>query len=288
MNAPVPQRWTTSIAGVDFICSGNLPSPVQVGEGSYGEFCEESGGQRVQIAVETGPIADPGRVSFRGGRGWCHESTDDGTQHIFVRGRGGANSKRLSYYGRLSDGGRLKTDLSLAADAYRSAAPFRYPLDQIALTLALEDGIVLHATSVIIDGRAYVFVGESGKGKSTIARLLSPLSTVLSDERTVVRQRGSDLTAYGTPWPSSAGAARNVSGRVAGLFFLEHGSKDVVKPLRREEARDQLLRCASVPFFDDRSMTLAIEFVQGLARGCPCYRLEFLPTMRVVDAIRAL
>ncbi|MGO8997470.1 MAG: hypothetical protein ACLQVI_29495, partial [Polyangiaceae bacterium] len=51
-------------------------------------------------------------------------------------------------------------------------------------------GVLLHASSVVSNGRAFAFVGPSGAGKTTMARLAAPRA-VLSDEVTAVRPRGS-------------------------------------------------------------------------------------------------
>ncbi len=51
-----------------------------------------------------------------------------------------------------------------------------------------ENGLYLHASSVIVNGGAVLFLGHSTAGKSTIAHLLSPLCPVLADD-TVLAQR---------------------------------------------------------------------------------------------------
>ncbi|MEO1482987.1 MAG: hypothetical protein AAFU77_12845 [Myxococcota bacterium] len=286
MNAPARQRWVTSIAGVDFLCSGLLPSPIDDHRGVYAEFRSPSGGLEIPVDVRSATIPPPRRISFRGGRTWCLSSEDASQRHLYVFGRGGLCSKRLSYGESPRDGCILETDLSLAAPELRAASPFRYPLDQLALMLALDDGLILHASAVVLDGQAFVFVGPSGAGKTTIARILSKSGAVLSDERVVIRNQGGAWTVYGTPWPSALGAARNQSAPLAGLFFLEHGTTDERHVLSREESRDLLLPCASIPFFDDHAMTHAMRFLQSLAREARSYRLKFTPTMRVEDAIR--
>ncbi len=49
--------------------------------------------------------------------------------------------------------------------------------------LALRDEVVLHSTSVIIDGRCYLFAGDSGMGKSTLAAGFARLGhTIFSED----------------------------------------------------------------------------------------------------------
>ena len=54
----------------------------------------------------------------------------------------------------------------------------------------------LHATSVVIDGRAVLIEGPSGAGKSDLAlRLIDRGATLISDDYTLVRRDGERLIA---------------------------------------------------------------------------------------------
>ncbi|MFH0773525.1 MAG: hypothetical protein V1922_04405, partial [bacterium] len=54
--------------------------------------------------------------------------------------------------------------------------------------LAKNNGLVLHASSSLIKGRAYVFVGASTAGKSTVVSLLRPIFPTLADDRIIIKQ----------------------------------------------------------------------------------------------------
>lgn len=72
----------------------------------------------------------------------------------------------------------------------QSANP--YAIDAVlrilhSLILAREGGFLIHAASAIRNGRAHVFAGVSGAGKTTISRLAPRDVTVLTDEISYVR-----------------------------------------------------------------------------------------------------
>ena len=74
------------------------------------------------------------------------------------------------------------------------AAPAQYTVDDIAayalgpviaIALHLQGAVLLHASSVVMNGKAVVFAGHSGSGKSTIAAILHRHGyAVLSDDIT--------------------------------------------------------------------------------------------------------
>src|SRR5271166_5140755 len=70
--------------------------------------------------------------------------------------------------------------------------PNPYSLDSVlrilhSLILAERGGFLLHAASAICDGRAYLFSGVSGAGKTTMTRLAPADITLLTDEISYLR-----------------------------------------------------------------------------------------------------
>jgi hypothetical protein len=68
-----------------------------------------------------------------------------------------------------------------------------YSIDSVlrilhSLILAREGGFLVHAASAIRNGRAFLFAGVSGAGKTTISRLAPPDVVLLTDEISYVRQ----------------------------------------------------------------------------------------------------
>jgi len=159
------------------------------------------------------------------------------------------------------------------------ADPFRYPLDQIVLGRALgSSGLLLHAAGACRQGRALVFPGVSGAGKTTLSRLLHRDGfTLLSDDRVVVRCDAGAFSAWGTPWPGEGGFARNEAAPLAGLCFLRKGAAFSLRQLSPREAYPLMLKVASVPWYDPDAVAGPLESVAALLRGVPVYELTFRP-----------
>ena len=85
----------------------------------------------------------------------------------------------------------------------QSAKP--YSVDTVlrivhTLLLAKQNGFLLHAASAIRNGKAFLFAGVSGAGKTTISRLAPSDATLLTDEISYVRKLDGGHVAFGTPF----------------------------------------------------------------------------------------
>ncbi|MGB6386448.1 MAG: hypothetical protein WBF25_14555 [Terriglobales bacterium] len=167
-----------------------------------------------------------------------------------------------------------------------------YSLDSVmrilhSLILAPRSGFLLHAASAICGGRAYLFSGISGAGKTTMTRLAPPDITLLTDEISYLRPRADGYSAFGTPFAGElAKPGENCSAPVAALFFLEQGPENRIDELPSAEAVRRLMRnilfFAEDPWLVEKLLATACDFVARV----PIRRLTFYPDSRVWDEIR--
>lgn len=62
-------------------------------------------------------------------------------------------------------------------------------------------GLLIHSSCAVEEGRAHIFTGRSGAGKSTVARLSAPRD-LLSDEATLVKISTKGITVFNSPFRS--------------------------------------------------------------------------------------
>ena len=84
--------------------------------------------------------------------------------------------------------------------------------------------VSLHASVVVNDGKAVLFMGKSGTGKSTHSRLwLEHLSGtyLLNDDNPIVRLKEDEAVVYGSPWSGKTHCYLNESAPVAAFVRLK-------------------------------------------------------------------
>ena len=155
-----------------------------------------------------------------------------------------------------------------------------YALDsllRILLTMVLlpQRGVLLHGATVVREGRAHIFFGRSGAGKSTVASL-SPEGTVLTDEISLLRYSDGRWQAHGTPfWGEFRAAGINRLFPVAGLHLLHQANDDRAEPLSVKEALRALLPCVLFFTTEKRAHETLLATLMGLIQEVPCDRLHF-------------
>jgi hypothetical protein len=156
-----------------------------------------------------------------------------------------------------------------------------------SLVLARQGGFLVHAASAIRGGRAFLFSGVSGAGKTTISRLAPPDTTLLTDEISYVRREGNRYMACGTPFAGElARVGENCSAPLSAFFLLEKGPENRIEPISTTEAIHRLLR--NILFFADDPELVKLVFQSAceFASLVPIHRLVFVPDRRVWDIIR--
>jgi hypothetical protein len=166
-----------------------------------------------------------------------------------------------------------------------------YSLDSVlrivhTLLLAQEGGFLLHASSAIRNGRAFLFSGVSGAGKTTMARLAPPDAALLTDEISYVTRRGDRYLALGTPFYGElARPGENLSAPIEALYLLAKGPKNIIEPVEGVDAVRGLME--NILFFarDPEFVNLVFDTACEFAGKVPVRRLTFVPDSSVWELI---
>jgi hypothetical protein len=154
------------------------------------------------------------------------------------------------------------------------------------LVLARQGGFLMHSASAIRNGKAFLFAGVSGAGKTTISRLAPPDATLLTDEISYVRKTNAGYVAFGTPFTGElAKIGENVSAPLAVLYLLAQGPENRIDPIPPGEAARSIL--ANTLFFakDEELVQSTFHSAFEFVSRVPVKRLTFVPDARVWELI---
>jgi hypothetical protein len=155
------------------------------------------------------------------------------------------------------------------------------------LVLAKQGGFLLHSASAIRNGKAFLFAGVSGAGKTTISRLAPPDATLLTDEISYVRRIDGGYVAFGTPFTGElAKLGENTSAPVAALYLLAQGPLNRIERVSAADAGRELL--SNLLFFaeDAEMVRCAFQAACDFVNRVPVFRLTFVPDARVWELIQ--
>ena len=141
--------------------------------------------------------------------------------------------------------------------------------------------VLFHAAAVRLDGRGYMFLGKSGTGKSTHARLWLeniPGAELMNDDNPAVRVNP-DGTAmvYGTPWSGKTPCYRNIRAPLGGIVLLSQAPYNKIVPLKGIGAYAAVVPSVSGKRWDSHIADGLHETENALASNIPVWHLDCLP-----------
>lgn len=144
------------------------------------------------------------------------------------------------------------------------------------------NGMALHASAVMVDGRAYLFSADSGVGKSTHAHLWQQLlgrdrAVIINDDKPALRWIDDQWQAYGTPWCGKHGLNRNLHAPVGGICFLARGAENKITPYHADDLLFRFLR-QTIIVRKSSCMDQLLTLVDALSRQVPIWQLHCTPT----------
>lgn len=152
---------------------------------------------------------------------------------------------------------------------------------QFLFQLLQFDGLMLHASAVELDGKAYLFSGNSGMGKSTHTRIWQSVfgedARVFNDDKPALRFIDGTWYAYGTPWCGKDSININMKVPVAGICFLKQASENRIRRLSHQEAVQNVISQTLRRFKQTKNLDLMLSHVDNLVRRVPIFEMENRP-----------
>ena len=184
---------------------------------------------------------------------------------------------------------RMSKDFRRAVLTLQEGAPVhtqRFAIDNAVMLLyafatAHCSLLEMHAAVVVHEGKARLFLGHSGTGKSTHARQwLAQYHTayLLNDDNPVLQvDTDGKVWVYGSPWSGKTPCYRNERVPVAAIVQLEQAPQNSIEPLSPSHAYAYMLSSCSGLKVLHEAMDGLHSTISAVVLGVPMFKLRCLP-----------
>lgn len=140
--------------------------------------------------------------------------------------------------------------------------------------------LMIHASVAVLDGKAYLFLGKSGTGKSTHCRLWLKNfknADILNDDNPVLKFENGETVVYGSPWSGKGAVYKNERYQVGGIARLAQAPYNKIERKSGAAAFALLYTsCSKLPW-SSAFMEQICSIIGDIVSVTPIYYLECLP-----------
>lgn len=246
-------------------------------------------GNDIDVTVHREPGPKPGDLLFESGGVWRAYLQPGGRLLLTFR------VGRTVYKSALLDDLITRGEIFFPRPQTGNPGPrsaLQFPLDEMLFQQRwARDGLLeVHGCGVRDGSGVLLFAGQSGAGKSTMARLwdrFEPRRSILSDDRVLLDPRGSaSVRAFGTPWHGMGRFGSTTSGPLRALFFLEQARVSEAIPLRPSEAAARLFTRTFPPIWNREVISVVLQACGAVAESVPSFLLRFRKDETAIQAAR--
>lgn len=161
---------------------------------------------------------------------------------------------------------------------------FTLPIAAICSRISYFNAVLLHGSFVEHSGEGVVFIGYSGVGKTTQARLWNEFlgADIINGDKVIVRMQETGAFAYGSPWKGSSEFCENKNAPVKGIVVLRQAQTNKIRKIEAYEITQYFMPHLFLPHWDAVCMSSVLETVDALLKKVPVWLLECRPDEEAV------
>lgn len=144
----------------------------------------------------------------------------------------------------------------------------------ISNTFPLKNKVMIHGASIIINGRAILFLAPDEGGKSTLIKMAAG-KRVLSDDQIVLESKGEETIVHSTPFGELSDGPFHA--KLGGIFILKKSDQFCLEPVSADIIlkfiwNDQYIKWYQYP----NNLKIRIfDILNSTSRCSPAFRLNF-------------
>ncbi len=151
--------------------------------------------------------------------------------------------------------------------------------------------LLLHASTVMHEGRAYLFLGKSGTGKSTHSQMwlkAFPEAELLNDDHPIVRTHDDGtITVYGSPWSGKTPCYRNLSAPLGSIIRIERALTNTLVPLSPLKYFASITTSCSGAQWSAKLMDDKVAAIERIVKGSKGFTMRCLPNVEAAECCYA-
>lgn len=139
------------------------------------------------------------------------------------------------------------------------------------------DGFVLHSCAIEYKGKAYLFTGNSGAGKSTHAKMWREYFTdevcYINEDKPIIRQINGEFLACGNPFSGKYDNNKNIMLPIGGVCVIDKANENSITQLDSKEAFSVLMS-QTLTYLDGENISKLINLLDNFLSRVKVYRLK--------------
>lgn len=162
--------------------------------------------------------------------------------------------------------------------------------DELMLTavysnLCKKNSLLAHASFVDYKGEGLVFVGPSGVGKTTQARLWNECldAEIINGDKVIIRVVDNGVYAYGSPWKGSSPYCVNKKSPLKGIVLLMQDTENSITKVEKSDEVQLLLPHIFMPCWDEELVSRVLTTFDKILKSTSVWLLKCKPDY---DAVR--
>lgn len=258
----------------------------EVMEECYGPFKVDGNGEDMLFTVEVKDSIDHdgGTLMYSD-----HERAQEGFISLDVFKQESGFLFLLTQPGGTEPNGRLFisddysfSEMSLHGSKIEQWLTFNAAVDFcFLLATACHKTLLTHSSAIVYEGKAYLFLGKSGTGKSTHSRMwLSAIegSVLMNDDHPVIRVGEDGIpVAYGSPWSGKTHCYKNMSAPLGGIVRISRAPHNrAVRQMPIQAYASLMTSCSGMTWVKELADGKD-KALQAVVSRVPCWVMECLP-----------